>query len=79
MNEHLNWYLQAWDLHDPQTLADSPRGTVYTAYRDGEKVVLKLFTAIGVEDEADGMAALRYFDGQGAVRLLAHDDAGPAA
>lgn len=73
MSDHLNWYLQAWNLHHPQLLADSLRGAVYAAYRDGEKVVVKLFTPIGVEDEADGVAALRYFDGQGAVRLLAHD------
>jgi streptomycin 6-kinase len=47
---------------------------VYAAYRNGAKVVLKLLTPIGVEDEHDGMLALRHFDGQGAVRLLDHDD-----
>ena len=43
-------------------------------YQNNEKVVLKLLTPIGVEDEADAVVALRYFDGHGAVRLLAHDD-----
>jgi streptomycin 6-kinase len=35
--------------------------------------VIKLLTDIGVEDEAAGAAALTYFDGLGAVRLLEHD------
>jgi streptomycin 6-kinase len=37
-------------------------------------VVLKLLTPIGVEDESGAVVALGYFDGHGAVRLLAHDD-----
>jgi streptomycin 6-kinase len=37
-------------------------------------VVLKLLTPVGMEDEADGAVALRYFAGQGAVRLLASDE-----
>ena len=67
----LNDYMRQWRLTDPELLARSPRGVVYTAYQDGEKVVLKLLTPIGQEDEADGAVALRYFDGVGAVRLLA--------
>jgi len=72
--DHLNYYLRLWRLRDPEPVAHSPRGDVYTAYQNTEKVVLKLLTPIGVEDEADGVVALRYFDGHGAVRLLAHDD-----
>ena len=74
MTDTLNEYLRLWNLHDPEPLAHSPRGSVYTVHRNTEKVVLKLFTPIGAEDEADGAVALRYFDGHGAVRLLAHDD-----
>lgn len=55
-------------------MARSLRGDVYTVHQNSEKVVLKLFTPIGAEDEADGAIALRYFDGHGAVRLLASDD-----
>ena len=47
---------------------------MYTAYRNGEKVALKLLTPVGVEDEFGAVIALRHFDGQGAVRLLDHDD-----
>ncbi len=70
----LDDYLQRWNLRNPELLAQSPRGAVYAVHQNAEKVVLKLFTAIGAEDEADGAVALRYFDGQGAVRLLAYDD-----
>jgi streptomycin 6-kinase len=74
MSNHLNDYLRLWHLRDPQPLAHSPTGDLYTAYQNNEKVVLKLLTPIGVEDEADAVAALRYFAGYGAVRLLAHDE-----
>lgn len=47
---------------------------MYAVYRNTEKVVLKLLTPEGAEDESEGVIALQYFDGQGAVRLLAHDD-----
>ena len=74
MTELLNYYLRLWNLRDPEPLAHSPRGSVYTVYQNTEKVVLKLLTPIGAQDEADGAVALRYFDGHGAVRLLAHDE-----
>ena len=74
MTDNLNDYLRLWNLRDPQPLAQSPRGAVYAAYQNTEKVVLKLLTPIGVEDESDAVLALRYFDGHGAVRLLAHDE-----
>ena len=72
MTANLNHYLRLWNLSDPELLAQSPRAVVYSVVQNGEKVVLKLFTPIGVEDEADGLVALRYFAGHGAVRLLAH-------
>jgi len=73
MTADLNHYLRLWHLGNPHLLARSPRSDVYTVVRDSEKVVLKLLTPVGMEDEADGALALRYFDGQGAVRLLAQD------
>ena len=73
MDVRLDVYLHRWNLTDPQLLARRPTADLYTAHQGGEKVVLKLLTPVGVEDEADGAAALRYFDGSGAVRLLADD------
>lgn len=77
MTGDLNDYLRLWNLSDPELLARSPRGDVYGAYRNDEKVVLKLLTPIGVEDESDAVVALRYFDGHGAVRLLAEKMGAP--
>jgi streptomycin 6-kinase len=74
MTATLSDYLHKWNLHNPQLLARSPRSDVYTVYQNAEKVVLKLLTPVGAQDEADGALALRYFDGQGAVRLFAHDE-----
>jgi len=71
---NLDYYLRLWNLHDPEPLAHSTTGDVYVVYRNDEKMVLKLFTPTGVADESDGGSALRYFDGHGAVRLLAYDD-----
>ena len=70
MTNNLNDYLRLWNLRDPVLLAQTPRSDVYAAYQGSEKVVLKLLTPIGAEDEDDGAIALRYFDGYGAVRLL---------
>jgi streptomycin 6-kinase len=72
--DSLHDYLQLWGLREPVLLAQRATSNLYTAWRDGEKVVLKLLTPVGVADEADGAAALRYFDGEGAVRLLASDE-----
>lgn len=74
MSDKLDHYLQHWNLRDPQRIAQTPTSEVYTVMRDSERVVLKILTPIGVDDELNGAIALRYFDGQGAVRLLAHDD-----
>ena len=74
MTNNLNHYLRLWNLRDPELLAQTPTSHVYTVMHSGERVVLKLLTPIGVEDESGAVVALRYFDGHGAVRLLAHDD-----
>jgi streptomycin 6-kinase len=73
MTDNLDHYLRLWGLSDPVLLARSPVSDTYAVHRDGEKLVLKLLTPLGAEDEGDGALALRYFDGQGAVRLLAYD------
>src|SRR5690606_5156610 len=46
---------------------------VYTVQAEGETVVLKLLTPIGIEDEQQGAVALRWFEGEGAVQLLRAD------
>lgn len=74
MTNHLSRYLRLWNLSDPDLLAQTRTSDVYAAHQNGAKVVLKLLTPAGVNDEQGGIVALRYFDGRGAVRLLAHDE-----
>ncbi len=70
----LNDYLHLWGLSDPQPLAQTATSTVYTVTYQGGRVVLKLLTPIGVEDEQSGAVALDYWNGSGAVKLLRHGD-----
>ena len=72
MIDSLQHYLQAWDLTDPQPIAETATSHVYTVRAQGETVVLKILTAVGAEEQ-HGAVALRWFDGRGAVRLLRHD------
>lgn len=74
MTDKLAHYLGLWNLRDPELLAQSPRATTYAVQAGAARVVLKLFTPIGAEDEVGGACALQCFDGLGAVRLLNHDD-----
>ncbi len=73
MAEKLEHYLKAWALADPQPLAYTATSHVYTVTFEGSRVVLKVLTENG-DEERVGAAALRYFDGHGAVRLLRGDD-----
>src|SRR5258708_28964525 len=73
MSEKLTHYLQAWHLSDPQLLAQTPTSHVYTVKSGGERVILKLLTPLGNEEQS-GAAALRCYDGHGAVWLLRYDE-----
>jgi streptomycin 6-kinase len=74
MNEpnNLEHYLSAWNLGDPQLLTRTFTSSIYTVRQGGETVILKLFAATETTEQV-GALALRYFDGQGAVRLLRYD------
>lgn len=72
MTNSLSHYLNQWQLADPQPLAKTATSTVYTVTYHGERVVLKLLTPIGVDDEQSGAVALDYWQGSGAVKLLRH-------
>ena len=74
MPDQLARYLKAWDLSDPQPLAQTATSHVYTVRLEGAQVVLKLLTPLGVKDEVRGAIALRHFNGQGAVSLLREDE-----
>lgn len=73
MPKPLEHYLSRWQLSDPQPLAQTITSHLYTVTYHGERVVLKLLTARGWE-ERTGAAALRNWNGRGAVRLLRGED-----
>jgi streptomycin 6-kinase len=68
----LDRYLTAWHLSDPQPLARTSTSHLYAVSWKSDTVVLKLLTDHGREEQR-GAAALRYFGGQGAVRLYRSD------
>lgn len=74
MTAKLDHYLMAWQLSDPLPLARTATSHVYTVSWKSETVVLKVLTDHGWEEQR-GAAALRCFDGRGAVRLHRSDAA----
>lgn len=73
MSTRLNYYLQCWGLFNAQLVDQTNTSHIYTVDFNGERVVLKILTDIGMADEQGGAVALRCFNGKGAVRLLRHD------
>ena len=67
--EHLR---DAWQLSNLKVMDNLSMNYVLSGNRAGEAIILKLgFEKDGIAREA---AALRYFNGQGCVKLLAHDE-----
>ena len=74
MTVSLSQYAADWHFEDPQLIASTHTADLYKARQGEQFVVLKLLKALGAADEKNGAAALAHFAGQGAVRLLQHDD-----
>jgi streptomycin 6-kinase len=72
-HKKLNDYLSAWDLSNAQLLTKTVTSYIYTVRHDNDTVILKLLSPSETEEQS-GAAALRYFDGCGAVRLLRFDE-----
>ncbi len=72
-NKKLNYYLSTWNLSNPQLLTQTMTSQIYTVTHDTETVILKLLSSSETEEQR-GAAALRFFDGHGAVRLLRYDE-----
>jgi streptomycin 6-kinase len=72
-NKKLNYYLDAWNLSNPQLLMQTMTSHIYTVTYDTKTAVLKLLSPSETEEQR-GAVALRYFDGCGAVRLLRYDE-----
>lgn len=72
-NKKLNYYLDTWNLSNPQLLTQTMTSHIYTVTYDTKTAVLKLLSPAETEEQR-GAVALRYFDGRGAVRLLLYDE-----
>ena len=72
-NQQLNYYLSAWNLSNPMLLTQTMTSHIYTVMHDTETVILKLLSSSETEEQR-GAAALRFFGGHGAVRLLRYDE-----
>ena len=72
-DKKLNHYLSGWNLSNPQLLTQTMTSHIYTVTLGTETVILKLLSSSETEEQR-GAAALRFFDGHGAVRLLHYDE-----
>ena len=67
-------YVKEWQLHSPQLLTETKTSILYKVRSRGNIVVLKLLKSAGINDEKNGAMALRYFNGQSAIRLYRCDE-----
>lgn len=67
--DRLHHYLAAWELTDPQELAQTRTGRIYTVTYGAQTLILKLLATSETEEQSAALA-LRHFDGHGAVRLI---------
>ena len=72
-DELLNLCTKDWGLSNAQRIAETNTSHVYKVNIEKEVVILKLLKAIGAVDEKNAGAALRYFSGQGAIKVLKYD------
>jgi len=72
-DKKLSYYLDLWNLSDPQILTQTTTSHIYTVTHGAETVILKILSA-SETDEQRGAVALRCFEGRGAVRLLRYDE-----
>jgi streptomycin 6-kinase len=73
----IDHYLRDWQLSRPQLIARTATSHVLTVCRAGGSTpdaVLKVFTPVGIADEAHASTALEIFSGRGAARLYLHDE-----
>jgi streptomycin 6-kinase len=73
LTNRLDAYLVNWNLSQSCLLTQTVTSHIYTVTNESETRILKLHSVTETEEQV-GALALRYFGGQGAVRLLRHDD-----
>lgn len=70
-------HLVKWRLRSPSLIAQTPTSDIYKVRRaNGKTAILKHWTKIGRRDEVNSNTILKWWRGQGAVRLYECDDEG---
>ena len=69
----LRHYVQTWHLAAPHHLASTTTSHMYTVQHHGDTVILTVLTPVGQEEEQGAAAALTWFAGSSAIRLLRSD------
>jgi len=70
----VNDYCKKWNLSAPQPIATTPTSNVFKVVLQGQAAVLKILNEKGRTSETLGATVLRYFNGNGAVKLLQADE-----
>ncbi len=73
-NNHLESYLEKWDLKSPKLIAETNTSQIYRVRQFDKNLVLNLLNTVGQVDEKNGGYTLEYFSGIGAVDLIRHDE-----
>jgi len=70
----LQEYQSKWNLTDVQLLASTPTSFIFEVHQEKEALILKIFTPTGAVDEKHGAEVLNLWNGQGAAKVIAHDE-----
>ena len=60
MTTKLTHYLETWNLSDPEPLAETATSQVYVVTYQSARVVLKMLTPVGIDDEKGTETAICY-------------------
>ncbi|MBT4763256.1 MAG: phosphotransferase [Bdellovibrionaceae bacterium] len=74
ITELLEHYLKNWNLSNVHKIKETDTGHIYKVDSKYGRVVLKIFTELGVKDELGGTFFLRATSGNGTVKLYKHDN-----
>ena len=74
MSELIDYYSKHWSLNKVEKITETYTGYIYKVDSEYGPAVLKIFTEVGVKDEAGGSVFLRACSGNGSVSLYEYDE-----
>jgi streptomycin 6-kinase len=73
LEDKCNLFSEKWCLELLELIAETPRGHVYKCHRGDKKVVLKIYTGAGVNEERRGVEFLKVCANYSVVSVLEQD------